>query len=743
MREGGMQQAALAAMAAMTQSTTPTNPDEEIVGPIILVDESLPQIISLLEKYSKKMVLRTQTLPLLKINFNSTETLTRAKAILALESLLAINGVAIIPQGDDFLKAIPTATATLESPPLYIDSTLAVAPTERIIARLFSLKNTTVQVIEPALQALVNKTRGGSVIVMPTANAVLFTDSIAAVHKAEKIVEQLDAPNTVMFFPVKNVRASDVMKQLKTLQQGGLKNILSGDIAIEADDLVNQLLIVTPSQNEQKLKDIIAKIDVESAPNTTSELIGLKHADAATVVSVLENLVKGSSSIQLPTNRRISGFGTTSASSTSGSNQSRIQSFSTRTNVAGGSTTAARTGQAAQPVVSTTKETPNSFSDYLTVVADERSNSLVVFGTPFDIKQVKDIIKNVDVPLAQVRIEVVVVEVTLGNQDASGLSTLGLGYKTTAASGSVVADGTYRFNTNAPSLPGGDVPFSITGSVSDLSLQMLFNKAENDSRVRILSAPLLGTSHNQEASVNIGQERPIITGTSVSSQSIDTTSSVIERQKFGIQLKVLPRVGSDGSVEMDIAQKIDTITGSTTIDGNDQPITANREAVSYLTAKHGETIVLAGLQSYNETTSSGKVWFFGYIPILGKLFSPKTNDEERTEIIIFLKPHVIDKHPQSLDETPGMQPGALTRVDAQSYIKTGRISAVSLTPEEYDALEKIRHIQEERAKQNREYTSEVKMIEQSGSTVAVPQNPSAPNSPTSTTPAADNKPQEN
>ncbi len=685
------------------QPTAPAAPldPKEIVGPVILVDESLPQVIALLEKYSGKMVLRTQTLPVLKVNFNGTDVLTREQAVLALESLLTINGVSIVPQGEGFLKATPVATANLESPPLYMDSTLELPPSERIVARLFTLNNTTVQVIEPALQAMVNKTRGGSVIVMPTANAVLFTDAIASVQKAEKIVEKLDAPNSVIFIKVNNIRASDVMKQLKTLQAGGLKNVLSGDIAIEADDLANQVMLVASPQSEAKLRAIVEKMDLESLPKTESQVLGLKHSDVNTVMNVLSQIATGQDA-KKSTSSQTSNTNTSGGISTGVStsvNTYATYSFTTRST---SSTTTTRTGTN-QPQAVTSTSTPTSFSDYLTVSGDERTNRLMVFGTSSDLEQINELVAKIDVPLPQVRIEAIIVEVTLSGDEASGLDTLGLGYKTTAASGSTILDGDYEFNTSTPNLPNSSAaPFSITGSLKDFSLSMVFNKAESNSRIRILSAPLISTPHNQPASIFVGQTRPVVTSTSSSSTDLSVTSSEVEQKEIGLSLNVLPRVGADGAVEMKVDQTSETITGSVEVDGNEQPITATRSASSYLIANHNETVVLAGLQSYKETDTNGIVWLLGYIPIIGQLFQPETKESERTEIIIFLKPHIIDQtKPSVSSETPGLQPGSLTRIDAESYLRTGRFSAVSLTPEEHEALDRIRRRQEEYAQENR------------------------------------------
>ncbi|MDR2844604.1 MAG: hypothetical protein LBV28_00735 [Puniceicoccales bacterium] len=693
------------AAAPVVAPAAPLAPGD-IVGPVFLVDESLGQVITLLEKFSGKTVLRTQTLPILRVNLNAPENLTRAQAIAALETLLTINGVGLVPQGDSFLKAIPAAAATQEAPPLYLESTLELVPTERTIARLFTLKNATPQFLQTSLEPLVNRARGGSIVYMPTANAVLFTDSIAAVQKAERLIEKLDATFTEpMFFKVEHISATEVKRLLQSFQ-AGLAMTFPGGIVVEADELGKQVMVLSSGKNREKLTEIITRLDKESIPKTVSEVIGIKHSDTSTVFQALQSIVTGSTTATTGgnTSNLSSGGAGTSSSLGGNSNGTNVSAYTYRTYTfttrkgAGTGAVGARPAVGAVAAALPAPGTPNTYSDYLTVVGEERSNSLVVVGTEDDMREIKNLVAKIDVPLAQVRIEAIVVEVTLSNGEASGLDTLGLGYKTTATGGTTL-NGDYRFNTSTPALPSGAPPFAITGSLHDFSLEVIINKAESNSRVRILSAPLISTSHNQRASVFVGQTRPTITSSMSDLSNTTSSRSSVEQKQIGLSLDVLPRVGSDGSVTMQVSQQNQTIAGSIMIDGNETYITAERNASSYLIAGPGETVVLAGLQSYHEVEARGVMWLLGYIPLIGELFKPKTSETERTELIIFLKPHIIDRSKSGLnDTTPGLTPGALTRVDAQSYFDSGRFSAVSLTKAERETIEAIRRRQNEQAK---------------------------------------------
>lgn len=671
----------------------PMRPDDS-VGRLSLVDEQPIQVIGLLERITGRMALRSGELPAVKISFNSPRPLTRREAETALESLLALNGIAVFPEGDAFLKVVPSVanrSAAAEAPPLYLDSVADLPAGERIIGRLFTLKNIPYATVDAAVQAMVNKPRGGSAVAMPGANSVLVTDSLANVQRIEAVIARADTANKVVFVPLKHTRAAEVVKQLKALQASGLKTGFAGDVGFEASEVVNQVMAVTNPANEARIREIIAGIDTENAPVTRSELIALRHAEAADVVQIVQNLASGTSG----------SVGQNPAAALAGSRTGR----STRGAQVSSSRSTSSNGQVYisqnynyDPSKKGATDDDASFSPYFTAVADARANAIVVYGTDRDMRQVKELISKVDVPLQQVRIEAIIVEVTLGSGQASGLETLGLGlYTGTQGVTNGRHNGDYNMNAAMPGLPSqsgaGKSPFSFSGSLKDFSLEMIFNKSRNDERVKLLSSPVIVTSHNKPAVIKVGQRQPIITGTTSSTVTAGTTSSQVDYRDIGLEVNLTPRIGANGVVEMSVTQKNESIIGNTTIDGNQQPIIGNREAESYLSAASGETVVLAGLQSFNETKSKGKVWLLGDIPLIGPwLFQPETSLMQKTELIIFLKPQVLsaaDTLPAA--DTPGLRAGSLTKESASDRIRAGTFSEVT-TPatvfEEEDAERK-------------------------------------------------------
>lgn len=665
-----------AAPVAPPPGKVATSPNDT-VGRITLVDEQPAQVIALLEKLTGRMALRSQDLPAAKINFSSGRDLTRREAEVALESLLALNGIAVLPSGEGFLKVVPAMKgkdAGPESPPLYLDSVAALPPSDRFVARLFTLKNVPYAGIDAAVQAVVNKARGGSAVVMPATNSVLVTDSLLNVQRLESIIGRMDVPNKVVFIPLKHTRATEVVKQLKSLQAGGLKTAFAGDVGFEASEVANQIMVVTNPSNEARIREIVAGLDTENTPVTRSELLPLRHAEAPDVVEIIQNLASGKSG----------SVGTLPASANAALSASRSRGASasnTRRGTSPNGQVYISQNYNIDPSKAAAANDDASFSDYFTAVADIRSNAIVVYGTERDIRQAKDILAKVDVQLQQVRIEAVIVEVTLGTAQASGLETLGIGlYTGTQGVANGRHNGDFNANANTANLPGtGKPPLSVRGSLKDFSLEAIFNKCRDDNRAKMLSRPVIVTSHNKEATIKVGQRQPIITGSTSSTVTAGTVTSQVSYEDIGLKLVITPRIGANGVVEMNVNQVIESIVGTTVIDGNSQPIIGNREANSYLTAQNDEVIVLAGLQAYNDQKTKGKVWLLGSIPFIGPwLFQPETTTSTKTELIIFLKTHVLtdaDRVPS--DTTPGLRPGSQTREPAMDAIRTGTFREVS------------------------------------------------------------------
>jgi general secretion pathway protein D len=304
----------------------------------------------------------------------------------------------------------------------------------------------------------------------------------------------------------------------------------------------------------------------------------LRYGDAAEIAGILNEIISGQAD-----------------SNTGGQANRRNQGpqAQTRPNAPAGGA-----AQPAQPTPTVTVRGSNresgeeyglQFSGQLTIVADERSNALIVTGTKRDIEQAKQLIEKIDVLLPQVRIDVVIAEVSLTNHEGSGISQFGFNYNGDWDSSFITGIESERISIQPVEGSSGIFPSSLT-------MDLVFKIAKAKSNIRLISVPTIIATHNQEASIVVGEARPIVTGSQSDFSGVGSVRSTVQYRDIGIELTVTPLIGADGSIQMQIEQIVDNLGGTVLIDGNEQPIITTRRASSFLTVSDGEIIVLAGFQ---------------------------------------------------------------------------------------------------------------------------------------------------
>jgi general secretion pathway protein D len=477
----------------------------------------------------------------------------------------------------------------------------------------------------------------------------------------EKLISTLDQPTAaslgVKTYTIANAKASDLVNKLRTLLSGPLATQIGTASTYQPDDRTNQVILIADKREHAFFDQLIAKLDAEASPNTRSEVIFLKHANATEVATLLSQLITGQTTASSRQGGS-SGGGTRTTSQRNASGNKNAQGGAPATPPAPAAVAAVNAAAASE-----------EFSSYLTIVADERSNAIVVAGTPNDIKLVASLVDRIDVLLAQVRIEVVIAEVTLKDDKSTGISQLGLSVKDNK-----LVEFSGSFAGGVISGSGADTSGNPTGFASivqnangsyDLSGIVNLKSSATKTDSSILQTPSIVTTHNEEAEIFVGETRPVISGTtSGASGSVSglTTSSTIQQQEIGVRLTITPLIGSNGDVQLEIAQTVEDVAGEIEIDGNKQPIISRTETKSYIGAKNGEIIVLGGLQRTTESRSRNRL---GPIPIIGDLLGLRSKSKARKELIFFLRPSILTN--TALDNVE-----ALKRLDATPIAKDVR-----------------------------------------------------------------------
>lgn len=627
----------LASGPALAQDDDPRDPpvvlspslipvsDEVLADGITIPEGPIDAAFGLIEILTGREVLQSPQIPANTVfSLTIEKPLTYAEALLAIETTLQLNGIAVTPLGEKFVQVVPIGAARISAPDLIEGSTLDLEPSGRIATKLFAFEFVQVGQFGGKIASLLNPQLGGA---MPfeQANALLVTDSISTLQRIELLVRELDQPNVSSlepkFYPLVYAKASDLANQMRNILQGPAAQQLGTSTSFNADDRTNQIIVISDKRLHPFFDKLIARLDVRSDPNTRNEIIYLKHADATEVASLVSNLV-------------------------SGQNQATSRSESARR----------PNGQTATPAPATvtpaalTAAVPNSseFSQLVTILPDERSNAVVVSGTVEDIRLIKELIDQIDVLLAQVRIEVVIAEVSLTDSASTGISELGL----------LVQDGKLvGFNGGGPGFGVAGTGFETAGgTVEDFASEnfaLLSNynltgivslgTTPRKNNTEFLQVPAIVTTHNKEAEFFSGQDIPVLgsfipdaAGSGIGTSTAYRTT--VNNRQVGIRLLVKPLIGKNGSVQLEIEQIVEDVIGNTTIDGNPQPIVGQREMKSFVSVQDGEIIVMGGLQRGNNRKETNR---FGPIPFIGDLLGLRTRSNEKTELIFFLRPTIL------------------------------------------------------------------------------------------------------
>jgi general secretion pathway protein D len=656
------------------------NPDE-MIGLIVLVDETALQVLDMLEKMTGKIILRRQDIAAVKINFNSRGPLTKGEAVLALESLLSLNSIMLTDMGGRFMKAVPATSVNSHVPEMILGSTLELPASQQIYAKLFKFdylqaEATSGTTVQPLLS------QNSSVVVFPKSNAMLITDALINLQRIERLVLEMDQPQTIReeikFIKLNYIQATEMQQRIEQLISGPLKSYLEGNTSVAADERTNQLILITHPGNLAIIMDVIQSIDVDAAPLTSSEVFPLRQAQATDVVGIIDTII-------------------------SGQKEGREEDAKVNRDNKQAANPNQQPNEAAPPPPPSTESLSSGlqsshsslqFSNFVGLSADERTNAIVAYGTQNDLKTLENLINLIDRPLPQVRIEAIITQVQLEDKESRGIDSFNLDYNLISSGQGATTPGGNEINLGGTTAAGS----SAAVSIKDFSLDLVLGTAESQSNVRVLSTPVIVVSHNQEATINVSQSRPIVTSsTSSLNNATNNSRSTVEYRDIGIQLTVKPLIGSDGTVQMEVEQLIEDVLGAVDIDGNEQPIIGKREATSYLSVRDRDVIILGGLQENRQNLGHGSLEGLGDLPLIGALFGSKRREYTRTELIIFIQPTILTNPSDAAQETNEQISAAMETYALEKYLNTADMGSIYVEDSMIPAAIEARHAIEEAA----------------------------------------------
>jgi general secretion pathway protein D len=599
------------------------------------VDVELPTVTKFISDVTGKNFIFDETVKG-KITIIAPSKLSADDAYSLFTSVLELKGFTVVPAGVNMYKIVPVARAKQQGMKIMTEGHPL---NESYIARLIGLEYVSAEEALKFCQPLVS--RDGYISTFGPGNLLLIVDSGLNIQKILSIVDLIDKPSTTDLpevVPLKYAGADAVAKILAEGLARGRTPAFAGRPAAATENAVavpdprlNAVILFGDKAARESMKALISLIDTP-APEAQGRVnvYFLENADATDLAKVLEGMIRG-----------------------------------------------AQASRPVQPGAQGAQVTPFESAGGITITPDKASNALVIVASPADYQNLVQVIKSLDKRRRQVYVEAMIIEASMDK-----LRSLGVQWRASATqNGKPIVIGGFgtinqsTFQNILQGLEGAsvgglgnflNVPLSSVGSDGTITTSVLtvpgfaalFSLSEFRDTVNVLSTPQILTSDNKEAEILVGENVPFITQSqtsvstaiSVGGTAIPGVLNSIVRQDVGIILRITPQITEGDHVKLDIYQEISSVKNqSEQITISLGPTITKRSTKTSVVVKDNQIVVIGGLMQENDEETVTKMPVLGDIPILGWLFRAKNVIKNKTNLIVFLDPHII-KGPERLSE---------------------------------------------------------------------------------------------
>ncbi len=562
---------------------------------------SLNEFVKYIGKVTGKNVLITGQLNG-KVDFVSTKKIKKSSLFSLANSILGNKGYALVDHGDflEVVKANEAAASGLEVSKKVSGNLMKTV--------LFPLKYSNAAVIRAKIKPLLP--RNAKVISFKANNMLAVTAYPKTLKSVQKLIESIESEGRrgTTIIKLKNAAVKDIFQNVNNMSKLLFpQTIQSEKVGVLKDEAANTLILVGKKANVDKLIKYIKKLDVKGESiEQKMYVIPLNNSDVEEMEKIIGKLVAQMNNMPP-------------------------------------STPAAKGAKA--------KKVSKAM-----VVGDKERNALIVLATPYQIKNIRAVIRKIDVSKPQVYVKAKIVEINIAKARSVGLkygfeggkiTTRGL-FSMAGNFGSptlMVSQSLLGFLSTTTTDENGNTttnnPFSFGNSIKELfALGIKVDLLQQNGAAHTLSEPSVLCSNNQDADIYVGETRSIL----VSSSQGDTKDAVVRnkysREDIGISLKVKPRISSANKVALKVEAVIeDVVPGSGS--ASDRPTTTKRKVTTSAIVAHGQTIILGGLMKSSGGKTVSKIPVLGDIPVLGALFTSTGYSESKINVVIYLTPYIV------------------------------------------------------------------------------------------------------
>jgi len=612
---------------------------------VVQAGQDIP-IDSLLEQLGKmtgKSIVPAPTISGRRIKFVSSF----AADYYILEAILAVNGITLEHRSVEGTKMIASLTEREvrprkygQTPVIWISdpSDIDKLPKENeLITAIFQIKYADPTQVERTLtNRLLDRQAAGSIISVTNQPVIIARDFAPEIRYYAELIRAIDVmPKTVEMrvYTLKNAIASEVAQYLQQLASGGRvsgrqpSNTLNTGLEAQfvADTRTNKLIVLTFPENFENIERVIRELDEKLEEGSGNiHIYVLKHTDALKMAAALQSIL-------------------------SGQQAQRVQS---------------RGGNVPQQL----QVIPSR------VVAEEQTNSLLIEAEKKDYDQILQIIRKLDVRRPQVLLEAAIIEVSANSTTNMGIE---LASVDVAGSGFRAAGGSYFGLSSLDAEELTKQPLSGLGATALIykdefnRIPFLLQMLRSNSDVNVLSSPRILTNDNEQGEIKVTDQ--VATTTYIDPQNGASRETFGSYQEAGITLTITPHISSDNYLRLEIALKIEQFTSSPVAGSSTPPPKTTREIKGMVTVPDREIIVIGGLTSEEESESVNKIPILGDIPIIGTIFRSTSTTRRKTNLYVFLTPHIIDVEDEKFDSLKKISRKQLE--DAK--LRGGKIESVS------------------------------------------------------------------
>lgn len=631
--------------------------------------------------------------------FKAQGKLTRTEMIQAMDSLLSMNNLALVPLGTRFYRVVQIDKAPAEGMSIQRTSPEdGHADSDALVSQLVALKylemEDAMNIVQPMLHGY------GKVQRFDRINSLLVTETSANLRRIFDILDLVDQPTETRIetrvYEIQHAKASDIASRLNELVSEGEKKtevaqvaqpaapirrvpgmirarqpaseaapesaaaleaamaergLVQGNVKVLTDERTNIIIVISRPSNFVFFDKIVAVLDRPVDPEVIVHVLALEYADAEEIAGLLNDFIGAAQSESATGARPADEAGGTDSRARALEDFVRSRAAAAdRVRQAAGEEAASKIGQLS----------PNT-----KILADKRTNTILLMGTKSDIAALQDVVRKVDIMLAQVLIEAVILEVNLNNNTAYGVNWLQksmTAYTQRQAGGVSLREPVVSWGGNFgenpfASIAGDSVTRAFAGSSGlkyfftfmDLNIDMVLDMVASSGEGRVLATPVILTTDNTEASIMSGQQIPIRTG---DTESGGTYRSDYEYKNVGIQLKVKPRINPSRYVTLEITQSADTLGEPVDVGTSGTMTSINkREMTASISVPSRSTVVLGGLVQTDYQSLNTRVPILGSLPLLGALFRSEEKTRKRTELLVLITPYVLMSTEEARAET--------------------------------------------------------------------------------------------